>query len=245
MSATALAFRNIHKTFETIQGPVKALEGLSLELAAKSFTAVVGPSGCGKSTLLHIAAGLDSQFEGEFVVPPGASRKAYLFQSPRLLPWLTAEENVAFVREAQGESRREAQAAARRYLRLVGLVGFEERFPSHLSGGMQQRVAMARALAVEPEVMLMDEPFSALDELTARRLRAELLLLYKESPRTVLFVTHNATEAAFLADRVVVMSPRPGRVMAEIPVTLPRPRDFDDPAVALIAHEIIRNLQLE
>lgn len=244
MSATALTFRNIRKTFQTAQGPVWALDGLSLEVPAHSFTAVVGPSGCGKTTLLHIAAGLDTHFEGELDVTAGAYRKAYLFQSPRLLPWLTAEQNIAFVLEAQSQKRGEALAAARHYIQLVGLTGFEKHFPSHLSGGMQQRVAMARALAIEPEVMLMDEPFAALDELTARRLRAELLQLYVASPRTVLFVTHNVTEAAFLADRVVVLSPRPGRILAEIPVDLPRPRDYDDPAVALVARNIVGHLQI-
>ncbi len=245
MNGIAVAFRNVHKTYPTGEGPVEALRDLTLDVPTNQFTAVVGPSGCGKTTLLHIAAGLDTQFDGSLVVSPGASRKAYLFQSPRLLPWLNAEDNVALVREAGGESRQEALGAARRYLRLVGLAGFERHFPNHLSGGMQQRVAMARALAVEPEVMLMDEPFASLDELTARRLRSELLELYHESPRTVLFVTHNVTEAAFLGDRVVLMSPRPGAVLAQVAVGLPRPREYDDPSVALIARDIVKDLQLE
>jgi NitT/TauT family transport system ATP-binding protein len=241
----ALAFRDIQKTYVTEPGRVEALRGLDLEVPANRFTAVVGPSGCGKSTLLHIAAGLDTQFAGEFVSFLGGGRKAYLFQTPRLLPWRTAEQNVTFVLEAQGVPRPAALAIARRHLRLLGLGGFERHFPCHLSGGMQQRVAIARALAVEPAAMLMDEPFAALDELTARRLRADLWRLYQEAPRTVLFVTHNVTEAAFLADRVVVMSPRPGRVVAEIPVELPRPRHYDDPAVALVAQEIVRHIRLE
>ncbi len=244
MSA-ALRFHNVAKTYQTIEGPIWALRELNLDVPPNSFTAVVGPSGCGKTTLLHIASGLDTHFEGDFELTSGARRKAYLFQSPRLLSWLRAEQNVSFVLEAQGKSRREALDTAKHYLRLVGLAGFERYFPNHLSGGMQQRVALARALAVEPDVMLMDEPFASLDELTARRLRAELLQLYEVNPRTVLFVTHNVTEAAFLADRVVVMSPRPGRVLAEVPVDLPRPRDYDDPAVTLIAREIVKHLQLE
>lgn len=241
----ALTFRNVRKVYRTSGRQVEALRHMTLTVPANSFTALVGASGCGKSTLLHIAAGLDTQFEGELIVPQGGQRKAYLFQSPRLLPWLTAEQNVAFVREAQSESRPQALAAARQYLRLVGLTGFEHHFPNHLSGGMQQRVAMARALAVEPRTMLMDEPFASLDELTARRLRAELVQLYGQAPRTILFVTHNVTEAAFLADRVVVMSPRPGQVVAEIPVDLPRPREQDDPALAQIARTIVRHLRLE
>jgi len=243
MSTPALAFRRIRKVFETNEQPVVALRDMSLEVPANSFIAIVGPSGCGKSTLLHIAAGLDTQFEGEFIAPH-VTRKAYLFQSPRLLPWLTAEQNVAFVREAHGEKRRDSLERAQTYLHLVGLRGFEQRFPSHLSGGMQQRVALARALAVDPEVMLMDEPFASLDELTARRLRTELWQLYKETPRTILFVTHNVAEAAFLADRVVVMSSRPGTVLAEIPIDLPRPCEYDDPAIALVARTIIRKLHL-
>jgi ABC-type nitrate/sulfonate/bicarbonate transport system ATPase subunit len=224
---------------------VEALRGLTLEVPVGRFTAIVGPSGCGKTTLLHIAAGLDTQFSGEYSVPASFSRIACVFQTPRLLPWLTAAQNVQFVLDAQGQRGHEARAIADRYLTLVGLGGFADRFPAQLSGGMQQRVALARALAIEPDVMLMDEPFAALDELTAQRLRAELLLLYDASPRTVLFVTHNVTEAAYLADRVVVLSPRPGRVLAEILVELPRPRDYNDVAVAAVAREIVSRLQLE
>jgi NitT/TauT family transport system ATP-binding protein len=240
-----LVFRHVSRWFRSANGAVEALRDLSLEAPAGRFTALVGPSGCGKSTLLHIAAGLDTQFSGEYVLPPGLDRSAYVFQTPRLLTWLTAEQNVRFVLEGRGQGGAEARAKARHYLAMVGLSGFEARFPAHLSGGMQQRVALARALAIDPDVMLMDEPFAALDELTARRLRAELLQLYDAAPRTVLFVTHNVTEAAFLADLVIVLSPRPGRVLAEIPVELPRPRDYNGAAVAAVAREIVSHLQLE
>jgi ABC-type nitrate/sulfonate/bicarbonate transport system ATPase subunit len=242
MTEIAVAFHSIRKTFHTREAIVTALENVTVELPVNSFTALVGPSGCGKSTLLHIAAGLDTQFEGRLALREGSTRQACLFQAPRLLPWLTAVENVAFVREARGEPRAKALEAARKYLHLVGLGDNESRYPNHLSGGMQQRVAMARALAIEPQIMLMDEPFSALDELTARRLRAELVELCRRSPRTVLFVTHNVTEAAYLADRVLVMSARPGRIVADIAVTLPRPRDYDDPKIATTAREIMRSL---
>lgn len=241
----ALVFRQVTKRFTGGGTTVVALQNLTLEVEPGIFTALVGPSGCGKSTLLHIAAGLDTQFSGEYVLPPGLRQSAYVFQTPRLLPWLTAEQNVAFVLEAQGLRAPEARAIARQHLSLVGLDGFEQRFPMALSGGMQQRVALARALAIDPDIMLMDEPFAALDELTARRLRAELLALYDATPRTVLFVTHNVTEAAFLADRVVIMSPRPGRVLAEIDVDLPRPRDYNDASVAAVAREIVSHLQLD
>jgi ABC-type nitrate/sulfonate/bicarbonate transport system ATPase subunit len=241
----ALVFRHVSKRFETPGGFVEALHGLSLDVPADRFTAIVGPSGCGKSTLLHIAAGLDTQFSGEYRLAASCSRTAYVFQTPRLLPWLTTVQNVQFILESQGRRSRDARATAQKYVSLVGLEGFEERFPAQLSGGMQQRVALARALAIEPDVMLMDEPFAALDELTAQRIRRELLLLYDPAPRTVLFVTHNVTEAAFLADRVVVLSPRPGRVVAEIPVDLPRPRDYNDASVAAVAREIVSHLELE
>jgi NitT/TauT family transport system ATP-binding protein len=241
---SSLEFQHIRKIFKTSKkAEIVALDDLSFEVPANSFVAIIGPSGCGKSTLLHIAAGLDTQFEGKFIAPKN-TRMACLFQSPRLLPWLTAEQNVAFVRRARGEDRREALTTARQFLKLVGLAGFEQHFPNQLSGGMQQRVALARALTVEPEIMLMDEPFGALDELTARRLRVELLRIYTEFPRTVLFVTHNVTEAAYLADRIIVMSPRPGHVIADVSIDLPRPRDYDDPSVTMVARSVVKQLQL-
>ena len=237
----ALAFQNVEKWFPTPNGRLQALAGISMSAPSRTFTAIVGPSGCGKSTLLHIAAGLDSQYSGTVILPPGVTSRgfAYVFQAPRLLPWLTSEQNVSFVLEERGQPRQQARAAARKTLDMVGLTGFEDRFPGQLSGGMQQRVALARALATDPDVLLMDEPFGSLDEITARRLRAELLRLHEASPHTVLFVTHNVTEAAFLADRVVVMSARPGRIVAELPVDLPHPREYDDPAVTEVAREIV------
>ena len=243
----ALTFENVEKWFPTPEGGLQALAGVSLAAPSRTFTAIVGPSGCGKSTLLHIAAGLDSQYTGRVILAPGVTSRglAYVFQAPRLLPWLTAEQNVSFVLEERGQSRPQARAAARRSLDMVGLTGFEDRFPGQLSGGMQQRVALARALATDPDVLLMDEPFGSLDEITARRLRAELLRLHEASPHTVLFVTHNVTEAAFLADRVVVMSARPGRIVAELPVNLAHPRDYDDPAVTQAAREIVQYLEAD
>ena len=243
----ALTFENVEKWFPTPEGRLQVLAGLSLSAASRTFTALVGPSGCGKSTLLHIAAGLDSQYSGRVILPPGVTSRdlAYVFQAPRLLPWLTAGQNVSFVLEERGQSRQKAQAKARETLDMVGLTGFEDRFPGQLSGGMQQRVALARALATDPAVLLMDEPFGSLDEITARRLRAELLRLHEASPHTVLFVTHNVTEAAFLADRVVVMSARPGRIVTELPVELPHPREYDDPAVTEVAREIVRHLHAD
>ena len=242
---SGLRFQGVSKTFHSTYGDVTALSEFDLTIEAGEFVVVVGPSGCGKSTMLHIAAGLDTQYEGLFEAPGGKPRSAYLFQTPRLLPWLTAEDNVSLVLQARGLGRVNSREMAREYLRTVGLSGSERVYPNHLSGGMQQRVALARALAVQPELLLMDEPFGALDELTARRLRSELAEVCLAQQRTILFVTHNVTEAAFFADRVVVMSPGPGRVLAVLPVHLPRPRDYDDPAVTAVAYEIVRNLHLE
>lgn len=245
MTTISLSCRNLRKSFDTDDGTVVALDGLSFDIPAHCFTALVGPSGCGKSTLLHIISGLDTKYEGDLAWNTPNRRIGYLFQQPRLLPWMDIAHNVAFVLQEAGRSAAEALETARHYLALVGLEGFERKYPAQLSGGMQQRAAMARALAIEPEVMIMDEPFGSLDELTARRMRAEVLRLFHGTPRTVLFVTHNVTEAAFLADQILVMSERPGRIVAELPVNLPKPRDYDDPAVAAIAHEIIHHLRIE
>lgn len=244
-AAWAVRCRGLGKIFQSDAGTVSALLGVDLTIAPNTFTALVGPSGCGKTTLLHIIAGLDSHYEGEFDSKATAGDVAFLFQEPRLLPWLSAQANLAFVLEARGASHKEAMATAMHYLDLVGLAGFERQFPAQLSGGMQQRVALARALMVNPSIMLMDEPFASLDELTARRLRTELLRLFQKNPHTVIFVTHNVNEAAYLADRVIVMGTHPGRIVADIPVDLPRPRDYDGPEVAKVAHSIIAHLHWE
>ena len=246
VAAPAISFRDIGKVFASPAGAVTALEGASFDVADKQFTALVGPSGCGKSTLLHIAAGLDTQYTGSMSShdPALAQRRACVFQAPRLLPWLTAQRNVEFVLKERAMYRAQTAAEAHRFLELVGLQGFEDRFPSQLSGGMQQRVSLARALVIDPSVLLMDEPFSALDELTARRLRIELLRLHEAQPHTVLFVTHNVTEAAYLADRVIIMSPRPGRIVTEIPVDIPYPRDYESIEVAAVARKIVHHLKL-
>lgn len=238
-----LTFRDVRRVFSTAAGATQALGGISLRIEPGSFTAIVGPSGCGKSTLLNIAAGLDTQFDGHFErTPPGATT-AFLFQSPRLLPWRTAHGNVSFVLEARGMDRRVARGRATEMLRLVGLTDAADRFPSQLSGGMQQRVALARALAVDPDMLLMDEPFASLDELTARRLRAELLDIYVSAPRTIVFVTHNIHEACYLADRVVVMCAQPGVIVSEVDVGLERPRSFEDPRLSTVAASVLQYIE--
>jgi NitT/TauT family transport system ATP-binding protein len=233
-----LIFRDVRRTFAHGREVTVALAGIDLTLDPGSFTAVVGPSGCGKSTLLHIAAGLDTQFEGTFTREPADAKLACLFQQPRLLPWHTARDNVAFVLETRGVTKAEARARAAEWLGVMGLAGDAAKFPSQLSGGMQQRVALARALTVDPDLLLMDEPFSALDELTAARLREELVALCAQKPRTILFVTHDIAEACYLAERVVVMSSQ-HRVVAEVTIEVPRPRRVDDPRLAAYAGQVL------
>jgi NitT/TauT family transport system ATP-binding protein len=235
-----LVFRNIGRAFRSGPRVTTALAGVDIALEPGSFTAIVGPSGCGKSTLLNIAAGLDTQYQGSFRREPSDAKLACLFQQPRLLPWQSARGNVSFVLEARGMAKRAARRRAEEMLELVGLAGATDRFPSQLSGGMQQRVALARALAVDPDLLLMDEPFSALDELTAARLREELVALCALRPRSILFVTHNIPEACYLAERVIIMSAHPGRVVAEVYVDVPRPRSHDDPRLADVAGQVRR-----
>jgi NitT/TauT family transport system ATP-binding protein len=199
----------------------------------------VGPSGCGKTTLLHIAAGLDTQYQGTFERAPANAVTACLFQQPRLLPWLTARKNIAFVLESRGVDKPDVARRSMEMLALVGLTGAADRFPAELSGGMQQRVALARALAVDPDFLLMDEPFSALDELTAAQLREEILTLDAQKDRTILFVTHNIREACYLADRIVVLNRRPGTIVAELPVDLPKPRAPGSPLLFELAERVL------
>ena len=233
-----LVFRNIGRTFQAGRETTVAVRGINLSFERGSFTAMVGRSGCGKSTLLHIAAGLDTEYEGSFAREPTTATLACLFQQPRLLLWQSAGNNVAFGLEARGVAKREARRRADEMLDLVGLSAAADKFPAQLSGGMQQRVSLARALAVDPDLLLMDEPFSALDELTAARLREELVALCAQKERTVLFVTHNIQEACYLAERVVVLSAHPGTVVADVAVEVPRPRRIDDPRLVEFAAHV-------
>jgi NitT/TauT family transport system ATP-binding protein len=243
-----VVLRGVSKEFPARDGgaPLRVLDGLDLTVADKELVCLLGPSGCGKSTLLNLLAGLDRGYGGEILidgVPLRAGRRVrvgYLFQEPRLLPWLDAERNIEFALGSSGVPRGRWRAIVDRYLEMTGLTAFRTYHPHQLSGGMRQRLALARALAVEPEILLMDEPFSGLDEMTARRMRMDLLAIWRSARKTILFVTHNAYEATYLADRIVIMTRRPGRIQDEVVVKIPRPRDYDDPAVFEVNRHVVR-----
>ncbi|QKC89711.1 ABC transporter ATP-binding protein [Mesorhizobium sp. NZP2234] len=234
---------DIKKTFQlkpgqfvTVDGEatdrVTVLDGVDLSIRKGEFITLVGPSGSGKSVLLDIIGGLtqatggDVQLDGRRITRPDP-KTGYVFQQYALFPWRTALANIEYALEVRGVAKAERTATARHLLSLFGLAGFEDRFPNQLSGGMQQRVAIARALASNPEVLLMDEPFAALDQQTRELLQGELLRIWGKIKTTVIFVTHSIDEAIFLADRVVVMTARPGAVKEIIDIALPRPRDGD------------------
>ena len=219
-------------------GPVTALRGLRACIGPSEFCVVTGPSGCGKTTLLNIIAGLDRDFAGTLGFAPSdhdAPRIGYVFQSPRLLPWRTVRENVALV-----QRHRAAPAALESLLADVGVADMADAYPAQLSGGMARRAALARAFAIAPDLLLMDEPFLSLDAAAADRLRRLLLRLVSARPATVLFVTHDLAEAVELADRVLVVSPAPGRVVAEMPIVLPRDRRRDCDTLAALRTELAR-----
>ena len=225
-----------------------ALDDVSLRVGRGDFVSLIGPSGCGKTTLLRAIADLEPVTSGMLRVqgmPPAEARVAraygYVFQAPALLPWRTVERNVRLPLEVMGFPRDERRARAEKYLALVGLGEFRRRFPWQLSGGMQQRVSIARALSFEPSLLLMDEPFGALDEITRDGLNLHLHALWRHTGMTVVFVTHSIPEAVFLSTRIVVMSPHPGRVVREIEVDLPGERDIDmreSPAFLRVAHAV-------
>ncbi len=229
LAAPKLALDGISKSFHGGGRVVPVVERFSLSVTDLEFVAIIGPSGCGKSTILRIIDGLIEPDEGEIRIDgktvrgPGQGR-AMVFQSFDLLPWRTTLQNVAFGLEMTSMRRADRLATARRFIDMVGLRGFEDAYPHQLSGGMQQRVGIARALAIDPGVLLMDEPFGALDVQTRDLLQDELLQIWERHQKTVLFVTHSIEEAIYLADRILVLSPRPARIEQELPVRFPRPR---------------------
>ncbi len=230
--------------------PVLALEDVSFEIQDQEFCSILGHSGCGKTTLLTMLAGFEQPTEGRVLVDGKSVGKpswtrAVVFQDYALFPWLTVERNVAFGLEMKKVPAAEREVIVERSLRLVGLAGFEHRYPHQLSGGMKQRVSIARALAVDPQVLLMDEPFAALDAQTRDRLGVELQQIWSKTGQTIVFITHNLREAACLGDRVLVMSHRPGRLIREIAIDLPRPRRIEDEGLIESVRPIMADLREE
>ena len=233
----AIEVASLRKTFNSRDGTSRAvLRDLDLTVGAGEFLCILGPSGCGKSTLLNVLAGLDKVYEGRASVSGG--RIGYLFQEPRLLPWLTAEQNLDFVLGSCKVPPARWEELKSRYLAMTGLSEYRDYYPHQISGGMAQRLALVRALCVEPGILLMDEPFSGLDEITARRIRTDLLSIWRETRKTIVFVTHNAYEACFLADRILVMSDGAFRQETRVPIT--RPRSYDDPAIFQLSRDVIK-----
>lgn len=249
----AIRFDNVGQVFQTDTGPLEALRGVSTSIAQHEFVAVLGPSGCGKSTLLRMTSGLLKPTSGRvsvfgLQVSDPRDDIGIVFQKPTLLPWANTIDNVLFPLKHRGGFITKAdRERASELVTMVGLEGFETRLPNELSGGMQQRVGIARALLMDPDILLMDEPFSALDALTREDMGFELLRIWQERPKTVLFITHSIAEAVLLADRVIVMTDRPGSILEDLKVPLDRPRTIET-TTSKVMHEFagyLRSLLLK
>ena len=253
--AAAIEARRVSLTYETGDCPVHARADIDLAIERGAFVSLIGPSGCGKTTLLRAIADLERPTAGSLLVNGRTAEAArlardygYVFQAPALFPWRTVERNVTLPLEIMGlpmAERRERRERARRYLAMVNLEGFEQKHPWQLSGGMQQRASIARALSFEPDLLLMDEPFGALDEIVRDKLNLQLRRLWAETGKTVVFVTHSIPEAVFLSTRIVVMSPRPGRILDVIDVDLPQERPLElreSPAFLTVAQRVREDL---
>ena len=251
MGTSVIAARDVGLTYQTNDGPVFALSKIDLDVAEGEFVSLIGPSGCGKTTLLRAIADLEKTTEGVLSVNAMTPEQArmnraygYVFQSPALYPWRTVERNVGLPLEIMGLD--DIAGRVQRNLDLVNLGGFEKKFPWQLSGGMQQRVSIARALAFDPKLLLMDEPFGALDEIVRDKLNQQLLELWSRTSKTIVFVTHSIPEAVFLSTKIIVMSPRPGRIIDVIETNLPRQRNLDvreTPEFLKIAHRVREGLK--
>ena len=252
-SASVIDIRDLSLTFQTADGPVAALSDINLTVPRGEFVSLIGPSGCGKTTLLRVIADLEQPTGGSILVnglTPDEARRTraygYVFQAPALYPWRTIARNVALPLEVMGIPSAERAARVQQNLALVNLTGFERRFPWQLSGGMQQRASIARALSFDPALLLMDEPFGALDEIVRDHLNEQLLELWAKTQKTVIFVTHSIPEAVFLSTRIVVMSPRPGRILDVIDSDLPKDRTLDireTPEFLKVAHRVRQGLR--
>jgi NitT/TauT family transport system ATP-binding protein len=246
-TSIAVSVRGISKTFISNKKVVEALRPVDLKVTTGEFVCFLGPSGCGKSTLLNIIAGLEDASggtilaNGKEVKGPGTDR-ILLFQEAALFPWLDVQRNVEFGLQQMGVPTQKRIEIAQKFIEIVHLKGFERSYVHQLSGGMRQRAAIARALAIDPEILLMDEPFGALDALTRDRLQTELESIWSETHKTILFVTHNVREAVALGDRVIVFAPRPGRIVGEFKIDLPRPRSLEDHDLVDKAAEILQVL---
>jgi len=240
-----IVVKQLGKWFSTTQGDeLRALDDVSFQVEENEFLCILGPSGCGKSTILNIFCGLEAPSDGSVTIrtgPSGRPSVGYIFQEARLLPWRTVIQNVNFVVDPLPLDAKEAKRRITESLELVGLATFAHAYPHELSGGMQQRVALARALATDPDILLMDEPFSSLDEITAREMRNMLLQLWERRKKTIVFVTHNMFEAAFLSDRILLMTRRPGKIYRTVITGLPRPRNYDDPNVFAVSVNVARD----
>ena len=252
---TTLVIDKVTRTFPARQGhaPTRALEPVEITIGNNDFVTILGPSGCGKSTLLRIVAGLDHPtsgkvlLDGREVTGPGADR-GMVFQSYTLFPWLTVRENIAFGLRERGLPEDKRNAVADRFIQQIGLKGFENHWPKQLSGGMQQRCAIARALANDPKILLLDEPFGALDNQTRVLMQEMLLGIWEREQKTVLFVTHDIEEAIFLGSRVLVMSARPGRIKADIKIELPHPRSYKiktSPEFVVLKERLVEEIRAE
>lgn len=246
-----ISLRNVKKIYRTGGTELEALGDVSFDIYPREFVSIVGPSGCGKTTLLKILAGLLPRSSGEIEVDKEAfditREVGFVFQKPLLLHWRKILDNVLLPIEILKKDRRAMEDRARKLLALVGLEGFEDRYPVELSGGMQQRVSIARALIHDPKLLLMDEPFGALDAITRERLNLELLRIWQETGKTILFVTHGINEAVFLSDRVIVLSARPSRMIESLDIELPRPRSQEvrvEEKFGAYALEIYKSLEI-
>lgn len=244
----AVVIKNLTKRFANPEGvgEFTVIDSISLEVERGSFASIVGPSGCGKSTLLNIIAGIEPYDSGEVHLHSvggtsnSSARIGYVFQSPRLLNWMSVEDNIKFALEAQSIDKKQWNRLVKKYLDMVGLAGQEPNYPLKLSGGMQQRVAISRALAIEPDILLMDEPFSHLDEITARKMRLDLMDILEKARPTILFVTHSLREAVFLSEEVYMMSLKPARIFKHVRVDIPRPRHPEDPRLFNLEKDLVK-----